>query len=155
MTDPLTTIWVPAGIIFAFQIQMVRWRIDREIAMEAESERVWLPLCDYLNLLSMATTAFVVFVLPIVFLKVNGGASSIAFAKYGVGLTAILLIGYLVALMAHYRLFVAGRGPRPPVTLQELVAVGITIFVALAYMFAVWGAVEPEIQAAIHRQGPL
>ena len=46
MADQLTNIWVPAGIIFACQIQMVRWRIDRETQMEAANERTWLPLCD-------------------------------------------------------------------------------------------------------------
>jgi hypothetical protein len=149
MADQLTSIWIPAGIIFAFQIEMVRWRIDRETKMEASDERVWLPLCDYLNLLSMATTAFVVFVFPIVFLDINDGASSLAFAKYGVGLTAILLIGYLAALTGHYRLFVGGRGPRPLVTAQEWVAVGVTVVVAVVYLSSVWGSVLPAIQAVL------
>ena len=140
MSDQLTQIWVPAGIIFAFQIQMVRWRIDREVSMEAQAERTWLPLCDYLNLVSMIVTAFFVFVGPILILD-GDATASVGLAKYGVGLTAIFLIGYLVSLLGHYRLLWGGAGSRPRVPVQELIAVTITVIVAAAYVCAVWGDV--------------
>jgi hypothetical protein len=32
---------VPAGIIFAFRIEMVRWPVNREMKMEENSEWTW------------------------------------------------------------------------------------------------------------------
>lgn len=125
-------IWVPAGIVFAFQIQMVRWRIDRELRMEAESERVWFPLCDWLNLLSMMVTAAFVFVLPMLGWPTTDGA--LVLARTGFGLSVVLLIGYLLALIGHYRLFFPRKGPRPLSTLQEWSAVIVTLIFAALYV---------------------
>lgn len=143
VADQLTSIWVPAGIMFAFQIEMVRWRIDRETKIEATEQRTWLPLCDYLNLLSMAATAFLVFVLPIARLGVDQGAQAFALAQFGIGLTAILLIGYLTALIGHYRLFLGGSGPRPHLPLQELAPVTITVGIAGLYIWSAWSTLKP------------
>ncbi len=136
MANEFTDLWIPAGIVFAFQIQMVRWRVDREASMENSEERTWLPLCDYLNLASMAATAYFVFVAPL--LLAESIPNAFEHATFGFGLSVILLIGYLVSLLGHYRLFFGGRGPRPYLPVQELVPLLTTIGSAASYAFVAW-----------------
>jgi hypothetical protein len=58
----LGTLWSAAGVIAGFQVAAFTWRITREVYMSDKGEPVWLPLADWLNLLSLAVTLLGVFV---------------------------------------------------------------------------------------------
>lgn len=52
-TIAMSQLWTVAGVLAGFQIAALTWRINREIAMEADDERTWLTLPDaslYLSL---------------------------------------------------------------------------------------------------------
>lgn len=48
----VTSMWTAAGVLLGFQFSTVQWRVNREREMEVKKpEFVWLPVCEWLNLL--------------------------------------------------------------------------------------------------------
>lgn len=52
-------------VILALQFAAFGWRITREIAVGDQRRKTWLPLFDYLNILSFAAVVFVCVILPL------------------------------------------------------------------------------------------
>ena len=128
-----------AAIIIGFGSTIVTFRIQREVAMEKEAERIWLPWADWLILLAIGlSVTFVVLLLA----KVTPVRTAFAAAA---GATAIVLeAGYIPSILAHYRIWF-GKGrhqkriPREQGEPAEKVFVILTIAVAvltLAFVFA-------------------
>jgi hypothetical protein len=123
----VTSIWTAAGVLLGFQLSVIRWRVDREREMEAADELVWLPPCEYLNLLSMGSTAVGVFVLPAL------GVVGIEFLRHSFALSILFLSGYSFAIFGHYQLFRHSL-PRPRFPRQEKIPFFATLLAAVAYV---------------------
>jgi len=122
------TLWGAAGVLVGFQITALTLRISREISVGASGDLTWLPVADYLNLLSLSITLIGVFVLPVLDVIGQTAASRLF------GLAALLLVGYALALAAHYEMY----NPRTARSmtyfpLQERVAVAAVAVAGLAY----------------------
>ena len=52
-------------VIMALQFAAFGWRITRGIAVGDQGRKVWLPLFDYLNILSFAAVLLVSVILPL------------------------------------------------------------------------------------------
>src|SRR5260370_31436695 len=101
-----------ASVIGAFGAAMLYFRIQRELHMRQQGERVWIPLADWLIVLATLVSLLLVIV-PLVALdpKVPG---YLKLPTAACGATAILVCGYVFAILAHYRIFFGGSrtGPR-------------------------------------------
>lgn len=108
-TGTLSTI---AGIIAAFSVSMIFFRVQREIQMHDSGEINWVPWADLLLLLS-AFLSLICVLLPLV----AAHPSSWAYQRLpspACAAAVVLVAAYPVAILAHYRfIFGGGRnGPR-------------------------------------------
>ena len=124
-------VWTAGAVLVGFQIAAFTWRINREIAMEAEDERTWLTLADCLVGLSFLWVVVLVFAAPI-----KTAVSADLAAKFlGVGL--FLFAAHPFVLIGHYNLYCSwGKYEaqsecedegRPPVTKQEITAFLVSV----------------------------
>lgn len=97
------TVWTAAGIVVAFSINIIVFRIGRESAMRSEGLIWWLPRADFVLLGALAVVLIGVFVLPVL-------GAGLSFARYALGLGFVLLAGYPFALAGHYEIL---RGEVP------------------------------------------
>ena len=98
-----STVWTAAGIVVAFAVNVIVFRIGREAKLRLETGVWWLPRADFVLLLALAVTLIGVFVLPVL-------GVGLPFARYALGLAFVLLAGYPFALAGHYEIL---RG-KPP-----------------------------------------
>ena len=101
-----------ASVIGAFGAAMLFFRIQRELQMRKAGERVWFPLADWL-IFAATLVSLLLVILPLVttdpksptYLKLPAAAC---------GAAAVLVAGYLFAILAHYRIFFgqSRTGPR-------------------------------------------
>lgn len=91
-----------ASIITVFAVAMLFFRIQRELQMAEELEINWIPWADWL-LLGAAWLSLLFVILPLV----AAHPSSLihrTLPPAACGATAILVAGYTIAILAHYRL---------------------------------------------------
>jgi hypothetical protein len=103
-TGTLSTI---AGIIAAFSVSMIFFRVQREIQMHGDGEINWVPWADRLLLLSSFLSLICV-LLPLV----AAHPSSWAYQRLpgpACAATVVLVAAYPAAILAHYR-FILGCG---------------------------------------------
>ena len=121
-----------SSVIAAFGAAMLYFRIQRELLMKQQGERVWLPLADWLIILATLVSLLLVIV-PLVVLTPK---SSFFFKlpAAACGATAILVSGYIFAILAHYRiLFGSSRtGPRSLAEPLEIVFSAAAILIAFS-----------------------
>ena len=136
MTVDYGTLANIASVIAAFGAAMLFFRIQRELEMGSKDEIVWLPWADRL-LVGATLVCLIGVIVPVTFnLRVTIAAA-------GAVASAILVAGYILGIMAHYRI-VFGRnrkGPRTNPEPAEQVVVWLTIFAALAtgvWRFTLW-----------------
>jgi uncharacterized membrane protein len=93
-----------ASVISAFGAAMLFFRIQRELDMGKQGERIWLPVADWL--LVAATLMCLLFVLvPLVsYSATKLPASAIKLSAAAAGSAAILVAGYVFSILAHYRI---------------------------------------------------
>jgi hypothetical protein len=120
-----------ASILAAFGSAMLFFRIQRELEMHERAEIQWIPWADWLLILA-TLIALLAVILPIFFsagLRLPLAAASAA---------TVLLAGYVLAILAHYRIILGfGRkGPRTNPEPGELVVV-LLLLAAAAGVFAV------------------
>jgi hypothetical protein len=130
--DHIYDVWVAAAVLIGFQLNAFTWRLSRELDLMRSHPKGknWLPLADYLNLLSMLVLILAVFVVP----AHSGG---VELAKSGLALSLLLLLGYPFAIAGHYRLLrVHQPKERPYCSLQEFLAIGATLIAAGIFMEA-------------------
>jgi hypothetical protein len=87
-----------AAMISSFCAVMLVFRIQRETEMAKAGERQWLPLADWL-LVGAALVSLLLVILPLTAF-VN---TSLPVAASGSA--AILVAGYIFAILAHYRIW--------------------------------------------------
>lgn len=107
--DPGTLITV-ASLVAGFSTSILVFRLQREIEMHSAGEITWLPWADRLILLAAILS------LASVLLIVSGlfPSDAIKLASCALAASLILTIGYVLAVLAHYRFILSfGRsGPR-------------------------------------------
>ncbi|MFC6673174.1 hypothetical protein [Marinobacterium aestuariivivens] len=131
-----------AGIIAAFGIAMLYFRIQRELQMDSSDEPIWIPYAERL-LIGATLLCLVLVLLPVASqLPLSGSLGRLPFAAATAAL--ILVIGYVPAIFAHYRLLPGTRreglyeNPEP----AESVITWSTVFLAgagfLVVMMRLW-----------------
>jgi glucan phosphoethanolaminetransferase (alkaline phosphatase superfamily) len=125
-----------ASVTAAFGAAMLFFRIQRELHMNEKKETVWLPLADWL-LVAATLICLLGVIVPIAFnLRVTiAAACAVA--------SVILVAGYILGIMAHYRILFGQmrKGPRINPEPAERVVVWLTTVVALAvfaWRFTLW-----------------
>jgi hypothetical protein len=129
-----------AAIVLGFGVVVVMFRVQREIEMQTKGEQTWIARSDYLVLFSIVLSALFV-LLPI--LAIPGYRFTVPLARAGCVAAVILEVGYIPAILAHYRLgFGKNRsGPRDnPEPMERLVIWATTIFAALCFCGAFWAS---------------
>ena len=125
-------LWTAAGILLGFQVNAVRWRISREISMEAENDAIiWLPLHDYLNLASILVISIGVFALPLI------GLVGLDFLRISFVVGVILLCGYVFAAFGHYKLYMHKK-PRSWCPLQEAIPIIVALLMIFVFLLIYW-----------------
>jgi hypothetical protein len=134
--DPATLATL-GGIIAAFGAAMLFFRIQRELTMGDGGEIVWLPWADWL-LVAATMISLLLVILPITIF------AELKLATVASGAAAIMVAGYVLAILAHYRIIFGRRflvfgglrtGPRTNPEPSELILVLATLGVA-AWIFA-------------------
>jgi hypothetical protein len=126
----LSDIWSAAGFLIALELGAFSWRLSREINMSERGEPTWLPVAEFLNLAAMVVAVVGVFILPI------AGFRSSRLPRVLLGVSLVLFVGHAFALAGHYELFTPGprSRPAPYATLQEWIAVGASILLAMLFV---------------------
>lgn len=87
------------AMLVALQFAAFGWRIVREIQVGDERRKVWLPVTDVVNLLSMASVVFFAVIFPLA----NGYYSSLSKTFLAVGF--VLIAFHPLSMAGHYCLF--------------------------------------------------
>lgn len=120
-----------ASIIGAFGMSVLIFRIQRELDMESKGEVTWIPLADW-ALLAATVMSLVVVVMLLIYGDLNSKAQQLLASA------TTLAIGYIPAVLAHYRLpFKFGRsGHRSNPEPAEAVVVALSVAAAIAVFLA-------------------
>jgi hypothetical protein len=120
-----------ASVTAGFGVAVLLFRIQRELDMQQQDERNWIPWADWLLFIS-TITALVVVLLPLVLFP---GSDAVGNRLPTAGCAAMLvaMTGYVVGILAHYRLIFGSKrsGPRDNPEPSERVVVLVTIVGAL------------------------
>ena len=128
-------------VLLGLQFAAFGWRINREIEVGDQNRRTWLPVSDYVNIVSLLLVVFLCIVWPLA----TGEFSRVAKTALAIGYTLVAL--HPINVAAHYRLFSkAGRGiylktpggDYPYVTDQEAISLAISLVVATMAGWSVW-----------------
>lgn len=120
-----------ASIIGSFGAAMLYFRLQRELYMREKGEVSWLAAADWLLIASTLLS-----LLGVVVPLASGSSTRIPTALAGTA--AILISGYIFAILAHYRIVFGQRrdGSRENPEPIEALFIGITSVAAVGYM--VW-----------------
>lgn len=128
----VATLATIASLIAGFGIAMLFFRIQREIEMNNRSERIWIPTADWL-LVAATVICLAMVLLPLVsgFFESRTAARVAAASCSG---SILLVVGYVFAILAHYRLILGfGRsGPRDNPEPSERVLVMVTCVASIS-----------------------
>lgn len=133
-----STLTQTASIIAAFGAAGVIFRIQRERAMAELGEPQWIARADWL--LVLATMLCLLLVVVPLMLFPQTTASTIVLARGVCAASAILVSGWVLAILAHYRLILRGSrsGPRDNPEPDERALFYVSILLAiLAFSFIV------------------
>ena len=133
------TLGTIASVIAGFGSAMLIFRIQRELQMGQETEVQWIPWAD--RLLILATlVALLLVLLPLVATTNRPGVMAHLPAA-GCAAALILMAGYILAILAHYRLFLGkGRsGPRKnPEPAERIVVLATGLIALLTFLWVCW-----------------
>lgn len=117
-------------VLLALQFAAFGWRINREIQVGEEERKTWLPLPDYLNILSLLSVVAMCLVVPL-------ATGEFGWVSKTVLAVAYILIGFHpINMAAHYRLFskagrsIYGKRDYPWLTDQEAVSIALSVMAA-------------------------
>jgi hypothetical protein len=118
---------------------MLFFRIQRELAMGEEGEIIWLPMADWL-IVAATLMCLLLVIVPLV-----AGVDAKGLPAAASGSAAILVAGYILAILGHYRILFRHEwlfwgklreGPRFNPEPSELIL--SVAAVASALLFFVW-----------------
>ena len=128
-----------ASIVSAFGAAMLFFRIQRELAMGNDGEIIWLPVADWLIVVATLMGLMLVIVPLVIGVDPKGLPAAAS------GSAAILVAGYVLAILGHYRILFRHKwlfwgelrvGPRYNPEPSELI---LSIAAAAsALLFLVW-----------------
>jgi len=127
--------------LIALQFVSFGWRLNREITVGDGKRKTWLPLPDYLNVLSLLAIISICVVIPL------AGGKCDRLAKVALVAGYVLIAFHPINEAAHYRLFSGkGRsvylnksgGDYPWITDQEISSVILTLIVVSIAGYAAW-----------------
>jgi hypothetical protein len=101
-----------ASIIAGFSVAMLYFRIQRELDMGQKGERNWIPWSDWL-LIAAIMLSLLLGIIPLLAMRMSSKAYLILPSSSCAG-ASILVAGYPLAILAHYRFILGGsrKGPR-------------------------------------------
>jgi hypothetical protein len=121
------------AILIAMQIAALGWRINREIPLGDQGRRTWIPVSDFLNIISMMSVIYFCVIEPL-----NGGAKGEVY-KIVLSLGFILMGMHPINLIGHYR-FLSRQGRSiyqedyPYITDHEWATLSLTAVVVVGYL---------------------
>jgi hypothetical protein len=130
-TSDLLTV---ASILSAFGSAMLFFRIQRELTMHERVEILWIPWADWL-LIGATLISLLAVILPI-FLSAGSRLPLAAITA-----ATVLVAGYVIAILAHYRLFLGfGRqGPRTnPEPAEAIIVLMVLLTATLVFARQFW-----------------
>jgi uncharacterized membrane protein len=133
------TLGTIASVIAGFGTAILVFRLQRELQMQQETEVQWIPWAD--RLLILATLiALLLVLLPLVATTNRPGVMAHLPAA-GCTAALILVAGYILAILAHYRLFLGAgrRGPRSnPEPAERVIVLAAGLIALLAFVWVLW-----------------
>lgn len=129
-------------VLLGLQFAAFGWRINREIEVGDQKRVTWLPVSDYLNIVSLLSVVSLCIVWPLS----TGEFSRVAKTALAIGYTLVAF--HPINVAAHYRLLFskAGRsiylktpgGDYPYITGQEAISLAISLVMATIAGCSVW-----------------
>lgn len=102
-------------VLLTLQLAVFGWRINREIAVGDQGRRVWFPVSDYVNIVSMFLLLVFCIVNPLLGQGLAGDSVSYSFpssARAIFGGAIILLVFHPLSMVAHYGLLNTNGRPK-------------------------------------------
>jgi hypothetical protein len=133
------TLGTIASVIAGFGGAMLLFRLQRELEMQRETEVQWIPWAD--RLLILATLIALLLVLLPLVATTNRPGLLAHLPAAGCAAALILMAGYILAVLAHYRLFLGAgrRGPRTnPEPAERAVVLATGLVALLAFLWVLW-----------------
>jgi steroid 5-alpha reductase family enzyme len=133
------TLGTIASIIAGFGGAMLLFRLQRELQMQQEAEVPWIPWAD--RLLIFATLIALLLVLLPLVATTNRPSVMAHLPAAGCTAALILMAGYILAILAHYQLFLGAgrRGPRGnPEPAERVVVLATGLVALLAFLWVLW-----------------
>jgi hypothetical protein len=127
----LYQLWRSVGVLVGFQITVLGWRILREQKMsEAQGNKIWFPVADYMNIFSIAISMVSVFIVPMV-------GQTPRLRMWMLGMSLMLFTAFPFALVGHYEIFTPNvRHEATYFPRQERIVFSVTLFLLVG--FSVW-----------------
>lgn len=136
MADPGIVATI-ASIIAGFGVAMLFFRIDRELRMRERGEPVWIARADWL--LIVATLCSLVIVLLPLLLFADSGTLGQRLPTAGCSAALVLLAGYIIGILSHYRLLFGSTrsGPRTnPEPSERRVVIGTLVASSAVFVWS-------------------
>lgn len=130
-----------ASIFAAFGAAMLFFRIQRELKMEESGEINWIPWADWL-LVSATVLSLLFVVLPLAILPSRSALAAVPYAA--VAASAVLVVGYIPAILAHYRFIFSdedGGESKPrtnPEPSERIIVIAVVVLALTAGGAALW-----------------
>jgi hypothetical protein len=126
-------LWRSVGVLVGFQITVLGWRILREQKIAAApGNKIWFPIADYLNIVSIAISMIFVFIVPIV-------AQIPRFRMWMLGTSLLLFTAFPFALVGHYEIFTPNvRHEATYCPCQERIVLIVTLVLLAAFSIWYW-----------------
>ena len=129
-----------AAIIAGFGSAMLFFRIERELRMSDKNEVVWIPWADWLLIVGTLISLLLV-IFPVVTLSSRPGLLENLPAA-GCAATSIMLAGYVLGILAHYRLILGGNRSSPrdnPEPAERVLVILAAILAVVAFLVVLFG----------------
>jgi hypothetical protein len=135
MADSVTLSTV-ASVISGVGVAILFFRIQQELMTRKENEPVSIPRADWL-LIGATLVSLLLVIVPLISLK-SGSPLRTKLPPAACSVSAVLVAGYILSILAHYRLFFGGKrsGPIENPGLAEQVLVWVTVGLAAVLFVA-------------------
>ena len=133
----MTDIGTVATMVVGFGAVVLMFRVSRELEMQEKGEVTWVAYSDWLVIAGVFLAGLLGIVLSLIVPQVHGFPERLAAASCATA--TVLLVGYVLGILAHYRL-ILGRArtglrenpePAERVIVWMFVVLGIAIFITI------------------------
>jgi protein-S-isoprenylcysteine O-methyltransferase Ste14 len=106
-----STLSTVASVISGVGVAILFFRIQQELMTRRENEPLSIPRADWL-LIGATLVSLLLVILPLISLK-SGSPLRTKLPPAACSVSAVLVAGYILSILAHYRLFFGGNRSRP------------------------------------------